>query len=276
MATTVIRAWDPGEVTGGQSGSAQLPYYVTGTDDAETAKDAVEAEIGGTIPETYDDLLYKHVAISDYLSDQLDGCFVATVHYGKPESGRSHETGDSFYSFKVGGGTRHITQSIQTIGSYVAAGNAPDFKGAIGYSKEHGVAGVDIPPAPDFAFSETHFIADATVTGAYKGKLHDLAYHTADDTFKGLDIGEALFLGAEGSQRGDGSDWEIRFDFGGSPNKINIPVGDITVVTKLGWHYLWVLYEPGKDENVRIQVPRAAYVEKIFEVGDFEDLGIGV
>ena len=95
-------------------------------------------------------------------------------------------------------------------------------------------------------------------------------------SFKGLAAGECLFLGASGSMRA-GGDWEITFKFAGSPNRTNIRVGDITVPSKKGWEYLWVKYSEQEDTAAKaiVQRPVAAYVEKVYDDGDFGALGIG-
>ena len=53
--------------------------------------------------------------------------------------------GEERYEFETGGGTQHITQSIETIASYAPAGKtAPDHKGAIGVGTDNAVEGCDI------------------------------------------------------------------------------------------------------------------------------------
>ena len=46
---------------------------------------------------------------------------------------------------------------------------------------------------------------------------------------------------------------------------------------KEGWHYLWVRYEDEKDEAAKVLTrrPVAAYVEQVYQYGDFGLLGIG-
>ena len=62
-----------------------------------------------------------------------------------------------------------------------------------------------------------------------------------------------------------------------SPNRTGITVGDITGIAKKGWEYLWVRYEDAEDSTAKTLVKRpvAAYVEKVYESGDFAALGIG-
>lgn len=210
-----------------------------------------------------------------------DDCvWTGTVEYTRPENERhTPETGDSSFSFDTGGGTQHITQSLETVGSYAASGNAPDFGGAIGVTHDN-VEGVDII-VPVYSFAETHYLDDEVVTNAYKGKLFHLTGKVCNASFKGLDAGECLFLGVSGSQRGSGADWEISFRFAGSENKTNLTVGGITGINKKGWEYLWVRYQdvtedsPGLVAPMVVKQPIAVYVEKVYENGNFADLGIG-
>ena len=175
----------------------------------------------------------------------------------------------------LSGGTQHITQSLQTVGSYAPPGKqAPDFKGAIGVTHDS-VEGVDIT-IPVYNFSETHYIATAAVTGAYKAALFNLTGKVNDGAFRGFAIGEVLFLGASGSKRGE-DDWEITFRFAASPNVTGLTIGDITGIDKKGWEYMWVRYADAEDAAAKaiVKKPVAVYVEKVYETGDFAGLGIG-
>lgn len=72
-------------------------------------------------------------------------------------------------------------------------------------------------------------------------------------------------------------DWEITFRFAASPNVTNLSLGNITVAAKEGWHYLWVRFADDEDNaaHTLIKKPIAAYVEQVYEYGDFSGLGIG-
>jgi len=151
---------------------------------------------------------------------------------------------------------------------------AADFAGALGVTHDN-VEGVDIT-VPVYHFAETHYLDDAVVTPAYRGTLFGLTGKVNNASFKGLAAGECLFLGASGSKRGE-DDWEISFRFAGSPNRTDIQVGPITVASKKGWEYLWARYADEEDagSSTLVKRPIAAYVEKVYENGDFSALGIG-
>jgi len=264
MAVTVHEKWESRETTEGESPSIDLVYIVRGTDDDLTAK----AALASAAPVLYDGLVRQSLHIERTAEEVWEG----SVRYGMKEP---PETGDSTYQFDTGGGTQHITQSLETVGKYAPPGKVPpEFKGAIGVTHDN-VEGVDIT-VPVYNFSETHYVATALVTDAYKATLFFLTGKVNGAAFRGFAAGEVLFLGASGSKRGE-DDWEITFRFAASPNVTDLAVGDMVGIDKKGWEYLWVRYADDEDAAAKVLVkkPIAAYVERVYEYGDFSGLGIG-
>ena len=256
--------------------SAELTYTITGTADEATAIASLKA----TAPTVLHNMKRQPVTVEPVHVDTTnpDKCiWTGTVNYAPFEYQEPPETGDSSFAFDTGGGTQHITQSLGTVGSYAASGTAPNFRGAVGVTHDN-VEGVDIT-VPVYNFSETHYLSAAQVTTAYKGTLFQLTGKVNNGSFRGLAAGECLFLGASGSRRGTGpdDDWEITFRFAGSPNRTGIAVGPISGISKKGWEYLWVRYADAEDtgSNTLVKQPIAAYVEKVYEDGNFAALGIG-
>ena len=263
----IIETYESREATVGvESPSVDLQFIVLGTElDTE-----VRALVEATIPAIYGGLFFQ----SYHIAHQGGGVWEASARYGKVEQ---KEPGESSYSFDTGGGTQKITQSLETVNKYAASGStAPDFKGAIGVTHDN-VEGVDIT-TPVYNFSETHYLAPAVVTNAYKSTLFGLTGKVNSDAFRGFAAGEVLFLGASGTRRGTGSDddWEISFRFAASKNRSNLTVGDISGISKKGWEYLWVRYADDVDDTAKalIKKPVAAYVEKVYDDAAFAALGI--
>jgi hypothetical protein len=263
MSIAVHEKWESRETTEGESPSVDLVYIIRGTDDDLAAKEAL-AEAS---PVFYDGLVRQSLHIERVAEDIWEG----SARYGPLQP---RQTGDSTYQFDTGGGTQHITQSLQTVGRYAPPGKtAPDFQGAIGVTHDN-VEGVDIT-VPVYNFSETHYLSDAAVTPAYKATLFFLTGKVNGGPFRGFQMGEVLFLGASGSKRGT-EDWEITFRFAASPNVAGLVVGDIGGISKRGWEYLWVRYADAEDmaSGTLVKRPIAAYVEQVYPYGDFGGLGI--
>ncbi|MEX2218845.1 MAG: hypothetical protein WD749_08800 [Phycisphaerales bacterium] len=268
MPITVTEKFESRKSTKGDNPSAELVYTVRGTNDDLAARNQAET----TSPATYDTLPRQSVSVEP-VGDEL---WEATVRYAR-QSGSLPEPGQSIFSFDTGGGTQHITQSKDTVSSHAASGTtAPDFEGAIGVTADS-VEGVDIT-VPVYQFSETHYFPDEEVTPAYKGTLFSLTGKVNSGSFRGFQAGEVLFLGATGSRRGTGpeDDWEISFRFAASPNAVGISVGSISGISKKGWEYLWVRYADQEDtgSHAIVKRPVAAYVERVYDEGNFAGLGI--
>ena len=269
MPITVSEKFESRRSTKGENPSAELVYTVRGTNDDLAARAAAEAES----PANYDGLPRQTVSVEPVGFELWE----ATARYGRAQGGGFPQTGESVFTFDTGGGTQHITQSKQTVASHAAPGtNAPDFQGAVGVTAD-GVEGVDIT-VPVYQFSETHYLPDAVVTQGYKGTLFSLTGRVNAGSFRGFNAGEVLFLGATGSKRGTDpdADWEITFRFAASPNATGISVGPIGGISKKGWEYLWVRYADQEDASSHaiVKRPVAAYVERVYDEGNFGALGI--
>lgn len=260
MSIEIFESFESGRATSGVIDTDELRYIVTGTDD----EDVVIATVRDTAPATIATMRRQTIEVTP-LGAGVWECSV-------PYEGTTDETQ---YTFETGGGTAHITQSLQTIARYAPAGKtAPNFFGAIGVNGDN-IDGTDIT-IPIYNFTETRRLSGALVTGAYKSALFYATGKTNNANFKGFAAGEVLFLGASGSKTGIDK-WEIAYKFAASPNVTNLDVGGITVGSKKGWEYLWVRFADAEDNTAKtlIKKPVSAYVERVYESADFSTLGIG-
>ena len=266
MAITVTERFGSGESTVGKNGKVVLRYILRGSDDDK----AVKAAMLNASPASYDGLNRENGEVENvgpYL-------WYGTVYYVPAD--KQPQTGDDSFTFETGGGTQHITQSLQTVHKYAPSGKtAPDFHGAIGVTHDS-VEGVDIT-VPVYRWSQTHYLSNDVVSDQYKGKLFALTSKTNNATFKGCAAGEALFMGASGSKRVTENDWAVTFNFAAGPNRTDLTVGDITGISKKGWEYMWVRYQDAEDATAKalVKKPVAVYIEKVYDEGNFADLGIG-
>ena len=255
------------EGTQGPNPSLVLRYLIRGTDDDVL----VRALANAGSPVTYDQLLKQQI----HTQQEGEEWWLADVQYGTSQLG---EAGSVQWSFEIGGGgSQHISQSLETVGKYVNSGTAPDFKGAIGVRRDgngQAVDGLDID-LTTFAWSETHHIAYALVTPAYINTLYLLRGKVNDAAWRIFSKGEVRLISVSGSARGQRT-VPITFGFEASHNTTGLTVGDITGIAKEGWQYLWTFYEDVEDQTAKelVKNPKAAYVERIHEYGDFADLGL--
>jgi len=268
MSATISEVTKSRPFTYGGTTEQTVIYIIVGTtDDAE-----VYSLLGSTAPTVFNGLIREN-----YEGEPLgNGVWIGRVTYQKINNNNE-------YTFKTGGGTQKITQALHTtIYDFVTGydyygddvGTGPDFGGAIGVDGDK-VEGVDIT-VPAYEFSETHYIAEASVTDTYKQTLAELTGKVCNSAFKGFQGGEVIFNGATGALRGDGQ-WGITFDFAVSRNASGLEVGGITGIDKDGWDYLWVYYEDFEDEAAYaiVKRPVAVYVSQVYYRADFSALGIG-
>lgn len=245
--------------------SAEIPYIVRQAADEAAVKAAALA----ATPIFYGVMARKSIEIAERVNQDT---WKITVRYEAAEEKEKEEEPEPAYSFDTGGGTQHITQSIQTVGKY--GPKASDLLGgAIGFDGEH-VQGVDIT-IPVFNFSETHFLPNSVVNTGYKANIFKMTGKVNSGGFRGFAAGEVLFLGASGSRRGE-EDWEIAFRFAALPNRDGIQVGDIGGISKKGWEYMWVQYADEVDDAKKqiVKKPVAVYIEKVYPSTGFSGLGI--
>jgi len=211
------------------------------------------------------------------LSPHGHNLWYVEVTYG-PQNKKQPEEGDFSWNFTAGGGSKHITHSLETISKTTAAGKAEvDHKGAINVTENGDIEGTDVP---DYCFkwTENHQLLLADYGWAYSQILAQIQGHYNDATFRGFPAGEVLLETATGGQSSKNPALlDATFNFAQQPTETDVAVGQITVPVKIGWHYAWVLSETEEDATGKKLAPRARQVnvERVLHSTDFSQLGIG-
>jgi hypothetical protein len=252
--------------TDGDYISADIPYLVIGATDENEAL----AETLTQTPETYENIPRDTIEIQNRVNNEY---YKVLVRYKTPaKSGGGGDLPQPSYSFDTSGGTQHITQSIST-SKYPATAN--DYKQAIKVN-EKDVEGVDIT-FPQLVFSETHYFRPGHVSQSFKVTLARKTGTINKYSFRGFDPGEVLFLGASGRRQGNKSSdlWEVEYKFAAAANITNKDVGNGIIITSArGWDFIWMEYESQVNTTSLLKIPKAAYVEQVYEESDFGALGI--
>lgn len=244
----------------------------------DTDTDNVMVALAAAIPATY-----RGLYLQKYTPEHLGGgVWTVPVTYNPiaPLGTVGYQV-----SFKTGGGTARIEQSLAQVVRYGAVGvDPPDFEGLIGVNGDK-VEGVEIV-TPKIQVTVTKKFLATTLASNYCMTLCQLTgtVNNGDFTLSWLGQsitftqGEALFLGASINDGGRDDDEaqliEIVFDFEISFPTIDRTIGTITGINKAGWEYLWVRYEDNVSEDVHTKRPLSAHVERVYEEGDFSMLGI--
>lgn len=244
-----------------------LPWLITDAESEVVAK-AYAANIPLTLA---NGLIRKSIALK-HLGGQV---WEALAHY---EKFKPLAVGEERFSFRTGGGTEHITQSLGTTSYAVTGVQIPDYQGAIGVNGDT-VQGVDIG-ARVLEFSITKKFPTGTLNTILPILLYKLTYTVNDAEWRGFQPGEVLFRGASGHDQNEDGD-EITYDFAASPNvELEVVLGNEsfggdpfpTVITKGGHEYLWFVYGNSTSHDAHVKVPVLAYVEKVYKEADFSQL----
>jgi len=151
---------------------------------------------------------------------------------------------------------------------------APDHDSVIGFNPEtRGITGTPVF-RPTARFIETHVVPAVAITPQYKRDVLKLVGTTNDATFKGMNKGEALALGVTGSQRNN-EDHTLTFEFAFRENKTGESVGSLNIGDVEGWQHVDAIpLTTVINNNVTTKVVHA-YVNTIYDMGDFSQFGIG-
>lgn len=278
MSVTIKERFNSRPRTVDKNGAVELRYWAKGSDDDQVITDLAL----DTLPEDYIDLPRQRVRVEPLGAGIWDivGEYApnnrTNVERREPEP--PPKVGDVKISFDTTGGTKHITHSKETVQTVPAAGytDVPDFHGGINVTDD-GVEGVDVV-VPQCTYAEEHQIAAATVTLAYLNTLVGLTGKTNNATWRGFAAGELLFMGAKVDGRLGEDFYTVTFSFSASPNVTGLEIGGaIDGIAKDGHEYVWVATERVEDATAGklILRPLAAYVERVYDAGDFSALGIG-
>lgn len=275
MATSVDLRYESIDLS---TRAGKREYVITGTDSETDARTALIAEA----PSAFGGLALYDASVAEVGDAEETETWIGTASYQDSSSfSEPPAEGESQFSFDTSGITEKILLSRETIATYKAGGgSAPSEYGAINVNKTNGVKnaeGTDIV-VPTYSFQETHYKDNDDITNTYKGVLFTLTGTTNNASFKGFSAGEVLFIGASGTRRGTNGLWEITYKFQARPNRTNVSIGGVITVTSLkGWEVLWVVWKDKDDTTNKcvVKQPLYAYVERVYEAGDFSTLAIG-
>jgi hypothetical protein len=246
------------------SGSAELIYLCKDNVDPLVCRDALLT----VAPALYDGLQLASISRTRI----ADEAWEFTLAYANVPAPGGYEV-----TIDTTGGTVRVTEAFAA-SVFQGAGMTPLTHGTAINVSDGKVEGVDRVIGA-LKLNIVAKIAKKWVTDpiTYAKTIANLTGFTNNAPYLGFATGELLFLGASG-QIISSSDPTLTFTFEASPNVTGGQIGPITGITKAGHDYLWVDYQREKDANSKrdILVPRAVYVDRLYNAADFSPLQIGV
>lgn len=269
---------------GGNLKSLGRRYAVNVAGSSDPEEDVIDWVLANA-PATLFGLVFNDITLQE--NPEIEDEWEATAQYGEIEATAPPPAGGTMeYRFNFQAQGAHIYQSLSTILYATAEGcdadpsvvHARNFKGALNVVSDGGklrCEGQQIEPPPE-TFTLAYYPVNATVSGAYQAIVEGLCGKVNNGTFRSKAAGSLMLVRVSGGIR-TGEDWSIEFGFGYVPNAVNIPVGDaITVDAKDGMDLLWAFYGEVNDDDAKalVKQPLSAYVERVWERGDFSTLSL--
>ena len=259
MGVDVEFKLNPFAAQAGNENDLKVLTIVSGTDDYVTATN----QLRNFLPPRLGSMFLQDWKVDPVTPYVWDG--TATYGTKKPDD-------QSTFNIEIGVASAHFTQSLMTVNSYAASGNAPNYQGAIGVTKD-GVEGCDAN-VPNMNWSEHHLLDPDQVTAQYISTVFNCMARMNIAPFRIFDVGECLLIGANITMSDRLVGYTADFRWIGSPNATNLQVGNINVAQKYGHDYLWIKYNEALSNNVTVKIPKYAFVERIYQFADMDSLNL--
>jgi len=244
-------------------------YVIEGTNDEEE----VDTLLRATAPAEY-----LGLPVQDYSADPdiTEYRWICQVSYAVRDE----------WSFAIDNiaGTEHMAVSLETTQKKYRGGvGAFDFNGAINVSGDS-VAGVDAYSAKQ-QFTVIRYVEKTEIDTAYLDGIDALCkprphfnHETVTIVIEGITrtyaAGELLFLGYSLATSNTKTHWEIRYEFLASMNLAGVSLAGIGPFDKKGFEYLWPCFDDDVDNNSPVRVPKALFVERLYDEGDFAAISL--
>ena len=268
--------------------SAKVIYMLRGSADDND----IHEHILTNAPSTHLGLYGDSYTLKPIKIDDTDSVWRAELTYKLPDEEKEQQKQQDQadrnaertweISFSTTGASMNISHSLETVNYASHANNsdpAPIFDQAIMVGADGSIAGTDIV-IPTLTFTEVHSFAPSLITYLFIKTLSNLTGTTNNATFRDFAAGEVLFTGAEGSWNDNLIN--ITYNFAMSPNLTSVDAAGVTGLAKEGHELIWVYYQDDVDSSAHAATKsaRAAYVERVYEESDFNDLhpqaGVGL
>ncbi len=295
MPVTVTEKFDSREFSQNDQDPSQdyarLTYVIKGSADQDDIYDALTG-VGGA-PSTFEGLARGAINPRPLYVDSTVGAsarcvWEAVVTYTRKQA---REDDSNVVQFVWAPKSRIVYCAASEVATYAAGGfSIPAMGGWINVDYENGqpiVRGVQWPQAPDHVVRVSYYVPNAKVTTAYLNNLRTLTSGNGSTNVSPFTLyprsgipmtyarGELFIQQITASTQGN-TRWQFDIDFGASMTASNFSVGGVTVTTKQGWDYYWVLSKVAPDATTKRlkRTTLGVYVDRIATERDFSVLSV--
>lgn len=275
MPATIHEKYQSRRGTDGSRNDRELRYIIVGASDDDDAA----TTLAGEAPTAHRGQDLVDLDVEEIGSGVYEG--IAT--YGQPGFA-DLTTGGISFSFDTTGGTRHITQALETVDIGAIMDEVPT-SGLINIGADGGeVAGCDIV-VPEFKWTETKIYDNSAITPTFLRTIFELTGKVNDDAVVSekvgtLAAGECRFDGATGTPQ-SATQTAVTYQFAGSPNRtgvefdLGLELGIVTVDVG-GFHYVWPVKQQKYDDTSKAMTAytRQINVERVYEEADLTELDV--
>ena len=269
------------QIAASENGTRTRMYTVTNAVD----EDAANAQVV-TFLTNEGTLTIAGLTVSQVTSTEVDGLgtWISAVTWSifQRRDSQSETATDSpgERSFDQSMQRQKIRRSLETVSMHHGTGWSfePNYNRYINV-KDGRIEGVD-SPVPLVSFRQTIVKPVSFVTLSYIDTICEMIGTTNNASWYGFAAERVIFVRASGSQRGQ-DDYSLTFEFGLGKHETNINIGNgIIIASKNAWDVVWTVNELEEQQSTgadkwTVETPQFAYVERVFERTNFNDIGIG-
>ena len=261
--------------------SCEIQYYAQCDTDADEADVVMACRSSSSVPKTYLGLLLQKYTVVERISAKrwkVNAEYKGTADGSSPRNDDNSGERKEKVSIEFGVSTATRTVSLGRVRSY---GDMPEYGGLIdvqesgdGTLEPRGIS-VYVPTG---TMTITHYFKKSQWTTKLRNKIAYRRCRYNSDSFRGFAHGELLFVG-ESVNYSDGDPYvEVQFKFLISENSDDIEVGNMTGISKRGWHGLWCKYRKDvktvNGKKYQVIEPQGVAIEKIYKAADFTEMGL--
>lgn len=267
------------EKDSGGNEAADVPYYVfEDVEDSLGLADAIDAanaqaaiDAPGSPPTGY-----RYRRLSNR-SMRVNVLYSPLTFTPVPEGEETLE-----YSFNFQAKSKYVYYPLEYVSAWAHSGALMDGGSLKNYvnvtfdGTQCTLVGMQVDPLPE-TDRLIYTVPNALVTPAYRLLLRGMCGAFNNAAYNGAAQGELQLVSVSGQARTN-SDWQLSFGFGYAPTRLAVQLGSEANGIEVGAVrpscVLWSMNVPDVEDNILVIKPLRAFVQRVWDEYDFDDLAL--